>query len=335
MCFQREREGIQVDLEGEVLEQAIQWMTRRNEKIHFYGGEPLLNMAAVKTILGTFSPTIQGKQGQAKRFSVTTNGTLVNREVYEWLKYHSCGVAFSFDGTEETMRSQRPGAYELVIENMPYLLELTTQVIKVMVKPETLIEDLEYIRGFGFKNVAVNFLKVYSGGYQDLELLEREYRKAIFTLHDPPSFQISEISRFTGFAAQKPSCGFVGSGLAIAPDGYIYPCIDAPLLGHEYAIGHVRTGVDPSREINIRKEARRPAQCEVCPGADQRPGGLCWPCPVNSCTYHGCFSSPVDPEHCEALLIQHRTIAEYAKKHPDKTGVRQSGGVTARARPAS
>jgi len=106
----------------------------------------------------------------------------------------------------------------------------------------------------------------------------------------------------------KPGCGITRKGLGEDPDGYLYPCHRAVEMGHDFAIGSVFNGIDPVREVRIRKKVSViPEKCRSC-------GIGCFPCPVVSYKTTGKLNSDPDDWYCEALKIRIKVVKELSKR---------------------
>ena len=74
--------------------------TRRNLEVDFFGGEPLLNFDVVKQLVG-YARSIEKQKGKNFRFTLTTNGMLVDDDVIEFANREMSNVVLSLDGRKE------------------------------------------------------------------------------------------------------------------------------------------------------------------------------------------------------------------------------------------
>ena len=300
----------------EIAEATTKYLQETPGKINFFGGEPLLNMTPIKMMLGAQ----YGKTG-SRSFGVTTNGTLLKGDTLDWLRHHKVDVALSFDGSKATQDLNRSGTYRTVVRNAKKAMELGIKinVLKVMYPLETMYDDVVEIRNLGFKNVYLNLLKPHGFSYQpeDLPVLEEQYMKTVRALHHPPQFTMIEYVKY-GEVASHPldhGCGIGRQGKAIGPDGYIYPCIDGPLLGQEYAMGSVWHGIDPVRERRIRQEVGKlPEKCMECTLS-------CNPCNITSFLNHGEFGVQPDEVFCQSVKAMCKAVSQAYPK-PTATPIR-------------
>ena len=310
---------VPLDMTEEIAEATTQYLQETQvKKIEFYGGEPLLNMMPIKMMMGAHA---QNRQKRSRAIGITTNGTLLKGDTLDWIRYHKASVALSFDGSKASQDMNRGGTYRTVVRNAKRAMKLGVKigVLKVMYPLETLFDDVAEIRSLGFKNVYLNILKAYGFGYQleDIPVFEEQYLRIIRELHNPPEFTVKDYESFAKMASRPlpldHGCGIGRKGRTIGPDGYIYPCIDGPLLGQEYAMGSVWHGVDPVRERRIKQEAGKlNEKCLKCKFP-------CSPCNVVCFLHHGEFG--VEPEEwfCQAIKAKYKAVSTIKPPPRSKT----------------
>lgn len=74
--------------------------TRRNLEVDFFGGEPLMNWDVVKQLV-TYARGIEKKVGKNFRFTLTTNGMLIDDDVIDFANREMSNVVLSLDGRKE------------------------------------------------------------------------------------------------------------------------------------------------------------------------------------------------------------------------------------------
>ena len=74
--------------------------TRRNLEVDFFGGEPLMNFQVVKDLVA-YARSIEKAKGKNFRFTLTTNGVLVDDDVIQWANRECHNVVLSLDGRKE------------------------------------------------------------------------------------------------------------------------------------------------------------------------------------------------------------------------------------------
>lgn len=89
--------------------------------ISFYGGEPLINFELIKNIVEYCDKTFYTK---LVHYSLTTNGSLINKEIIEFFKEHDFDISISLDGPQKVQdihrrfRETYEGTYERVYRNV-------------------------------------------------------------------------------------------------------------------------------------------------------------------------------------------------------------------------
>lgn len=94
--------------------------------IVFFGGEPLIGFATIKEAVKAGEKTCKAHQARMPAFAITTNGTLINKEMIEFFKRHHFSVTISLDGPQPINDKQRQfpsgkGTYDLVEKKIDLL----------------------------------------------------------------------------------------------------------------------------------------------------------------------------------------------------------------------
>ena len=74
--------------------------TRRNLEVDFFGGETLMNFQVVKDLVA-YARSIEKEKGKNFRFTLTTNGVLVDDDVIQWANKECSNVVLSLDGRKK------------------------------------------------------------------------------------------------------------------------------------------------------------------------------------------------------------------------------------------
>ena len=137
-CFAEEGEyhGRRALMSYEVGKKALDFLiknsgNRRNLEVDFFGGEPLMNWQVVKDLVayGREQEKIHNKHF---RFTITTNGVLLNDEIQEFVNKEMDNVVLSLDGRKEINDQMRPfrngkGSYDLIVPKFQKLAESRNQ----------------------------------------------------------------------------------------------------------------------------------------------------------------------------------------------------------------
>ena len=106
-CFasQGKYHGDRAVMSFEVGKQALDFLmdhsgSRRNLEVDFFGGEPLMNWQVVKDLVG-YARSVEKERGKNFRFTLTTNGVLIDDDVIEFANREMHNVVLSLDGRQE------------------------------------------------------------------------------------------------------------------------------------------------------------------------------------------------------------------------------------------
>ena len=106
-CFasQGKYNGERAVMSFEVGKQALDFLvansgSRRNLEVDFFGGEPLMNFQVVKDLVA-YARSIEKEHNKNFRFTLTTNGMLVNDDVIDFANRECSNVVLSLDGRKE------------------------------------------------------------------------------------------------------------------------------------------------------------------------------------------------------------------------------------------
>lgn len=107
-CYVEEFNDRRMSIETAV--QALRWLVesgrnRTFQKLAFFGGEPLLEFVTMQDVV-RYWRSIQGEYPQALHFAVTTNATLIDDRIAEWLLGEGVSVTVSYDGSESHARER-------------------------------------------------------------------------------------------------------------------------------------------------------------------------------------------------------------------------------------
>lgn len=108
--------------------------SRRNLEVDFFGGEPLMNWEVVKQLV-EYGRSIEEANNKKFRFTLTTNGVLLNDEILDFVNKEMGNIVLSTDGRKEVHDRMRPfrngkGSYDLI---MPKFKRLPRAVIRQII----------------------------------------------------------------------------------------------------------------------------------------------------------------------------------------------------------
>ena len=139
-CFEK-RIGSNAFMDDETCRKAAAWISQRIEQVRpnrlrltFYGGEPLLNLGAVRYLSRQLYAEAS-KRGTEVEITLATNGVLLSREiVLELLPYGLTTVKVTLDGDGAAHDARRPfkdgrGSFEAIFSNLRAVKDLVSLVV--------------------------------------------------------------------------------------------------------------------------------------------------------------------------------------------------------------
>lgn len=137
-CFAEEGEyhGRRALMSFEVGKKALDFLvansgSRRNLEVDFFGGEPLMNWEVVKQLV-EYGRSIEEANNKKFRFTLTTNGVLLNDEILDFVNKEMGNIVLSTDGRKEVHDRMRPfrngkGSYDLIMPKFKKVAESRNQ----------------------------------------------------------------------------------------------------------------------------------------------------------------------------------------------------------------
>jgi uncharacterized protein len=131
----------QVGMPWETMRNAMTFLkehSRKSESIRvdFFGGEPLINFPTIKRGV-EFLKAINGNDGPNVTITITSNGTILNREILEFLIEHKVFIQFSIDGGAEVHDKNRrykvsgKGSFSTILSNLKRIYERDREYFRV------------------------------------------------------------------------------------------------------------------------------------------------------------------------------------------------------------
>lgn len=312
-CFAGEGEyhGRRALMSFEVGKKALDFLiansgNRRNLEVDFFGGEPLMNWEVVKQLVeyGRSQEKIYNKNF---RFTLTTNGVLLNDEVMEFCNREMSNVVLSLDGRKEVNDRMRPfrkgaGSYDLIVPKFQKFAESRNQTNYYVRGTFTrnnldFSEDVLHFADLGFKQMSIEPVvadpkEPYAIREEDLPKILSEYDKlAVEYINRKKEGRGFNFFHFMIDLEQGPcvakrlsGCGSGTEYLAVTPWGDLYPCHQ--FVGQEdFLLGNVEEGITNTR---IRDEFKlcnvyAKEKCRGCFARFYCSGG----CAANSYNFHG------------------------------------------------
>ncbi len=319
-CFAEEGEyhGRRALMSFEVGKAALDFLiansgSRRNLEVDFFGGEPLLNFDVVKRLVA-YGREQEKLHDKKFRFTLTTNGVLLDDEVMEFANQEMANVVLSIDGRKEIHDKMRPfrkgaGSYELIVPKFQKLAESRNQdryYVRGTFTHHNLdfSKDVLHLADLGFRQISVE--PVVAQPEDDYALQEADVPK-LLEEYDTLAAEMLKRHRegkdFNFFhfmidlkggpcvAKRLSGCGSGTEYLAVTPWGDFYPCHQ--FVGDEaFLMGNVTDGIQNKQLQNQFKRCNVYAKekCRECFARFYCSGG----CAANSYHFHGSITDVYD-----------------------------------------
>lgn len=319
-CFAEEGEyhGRRALMSFEVGKAALDFLiansgSRRNLEVDFFGGEPLLNFDVVKRLVA-YGREQEKLHDKKFRFTLTTNGVLLDDEVMEFANQEMANVVLSIDGRKEVHDKMRPfrkgaGSYELIVPKFQKLAESRNQdryYVRGTFTHHNLdfSKDVLHLADLGFRQISVE--PVVAQPEDDYALQEADVPK-LLEEYDTLAAEMLKRHRegkdFNFFhfmidlkggpcvAKRLSGCGSGTEYLAVTPWGDFYPCHQ--FVGDDsFLMGNVTDGIQNKQLQNQFKRCNVYAKekCRECFARFYCSGG----CAANSYHFHGSITDVYD-----------------------------------------
>ena len=312
-CFAEEGEynGARSLMSFDVGKNAIDFLiknsgARKNLEIDFFGGEPLMNFEVIKKIVeyGREQEKIYNKNF---RFTITTNGILLDDEKIDYINKNMYNVVLSLDGRKEINDNMRPkvggqGSYDIIVPKFKKLVEKRKgknyYVRGTFTKNNIdFSNDVLHLADLGFEHISIEPVVAedemsYSITKKDISKVYDEYEKLARIIYERKinnngfNFFHFNIDLDGGPCVFKrlSGCGSGSEYLAVTPEGDLYPCHQ--FVGKdEFKMGTVYEGIQDKnrfKEFSNCNVYSKP-ECRNCWAKFYCSGG----CAANAYEYGG------------------------------------------------
>lgn len=312
-CFAEEGEyhGRRALMSYETGKQALDFLiansgSRRNLEVDFFGGEPLMNWDVVKQLVA-YGREQEKLHDKHFRFTLTTNGVLLNDEIMEFANKEMDNVVLSIDGRKEVHDRMRPfrkgaGSYDLIVPKFQKFAESRHQDKYYVRGTYThfntdFSKDVLHLADLGFKQISVEPVVAqptdeYALKESDLPVLFDEYDRLAAEMvkrnkaGNGFNFFHFMIDLEGGPCVYKrlSGCGSGTEYLAVTPWGDLYPCHQ--FVGEEdFLMGNVYEGIKKDEIVKEFKACNvySKEECKKCFARFYCSGG----CSANSYNFNG------------------------------------------------
>ena len=288
---------------------------RKNIEIDLFGGEPTMIMDTIKEII-KYARDNEEKWNKNIRFTMTTNATLLNDDMMEFMDKEMGNIILSLDGRKEVNDNVRikvdgSGSYEDILPNIKKMISKRTKgktffVRGTFTRQNTdFYEDVVSMLNEGFKEISIEPVVLEDG--HPLSLREEDL-PTIFDNYDKLYDEMAKRKRekngeFTfyhfnidlqgGPCVYKriSGCGAGFEYVAITPQGDVYPCHQ--FVGkEEYKLGTVYDDTfnsELSKEFKMSHIYNKP-KCKDCWAKFYCSGG----CQANNVNFNGDMKIPYE-----------------------------------------
>lgn len=319
-CYERNKKNSSVSLERlkgiiRFIAQNYQKDKKKSVSIVTHGGEPLLEYEKLKFFVEGLN-----KEVPSVRYIITTNATLLNNEMINFLAKNYTSISVSIDGTRKAHDLNRTwksgeGSYEDVIQRAKKMLKVRPDTkARLTVTPDNvqyLYEGVRDLAEFGFSNIipvpdefsqewtAESINELYEQGMKIID-----YRVGISKELNIGLVQDALIR------VKNALCDGGIDTMSIETNGDIYPCIVA--VGYpEFKIGNIAEGIDKQILDNLQEEAKQ--RVEICEGCRRYDYCNATRCKVINkvMTGENCIPSPVV---CNIENVRVKLSATYKRR---------------------
>ncbi|MDD6159828.1 MAG: thioether cross-link-forming SCIFF peptide maturase [Oscillospiraceae bacterium] len=247
---------------------------RTNLEVDFFGGEPLMNFDVVKQLVA-YARTIEGPNHKHFRFTLTTNGVLIDDDVIDFCNREMDNVVLSLDGRKEIHDRLRVdyagnGSYERIVPKFQKLVEARGDRSYYMrgtfthANPD-FTKDVFHMADLGFKELSMEPVVCAPGDPaaltpEDLEIVKQQYeilaKEMLKRNREGNGFTfyhyMLDLKGGPCIYKRLSGCGSGTEYMAVTPWGDLYPCHQ--FVGDEaYKLGNIYDGVT---NTGLREEFR-------------------------------------------------------------------------------
>ncbi len=275
-CFasQGHYQGERAVMSYEVGKRALDFLvensgSRRNLEVDFFGGEPLMNFQVVKDLV-KYARSIEKEHNKNFRFTLTTNGVLIDDDVIDFCNKEMSNVVLSLDGRKEVHDRFRvdynnKGSYDKIVPKFKKLVESRNHKNYYMRGTFThhnpdFLEDIKAMLDLGFTELSMEPVVTKKGDVselteEDLPVVLKQYEDLATLMlqcdkeNKPFTFYHYMIDLTEGPCIYKriSGCGSGTEYMAVTPWGDLYPCHQ--FVGDEkFKLGDIFNGVN-NKEI--------------------------------------------------------------------------------------
>ncbi|AKN32477.1 radical SAM protein [Clostridium carboxidivorans P7] len=319
-CFADEGDykGCRELMSAEIAKKAIDFVIkksgpRKNIEVDWFGGEPLMAFNVIKEVM-EYTKEQEKIHNKNIRFTMTTNATLLNDEIMDYLDKNMGNIILSIDGRKEVndkvrVRVDGTGSYDSILPKIKKMVEMRDKSKQYYARGTftrwntDFFEDIKFMADQGFDEISIEPVVLpedhpLSLREEDLPTIFEQYDKLYFEMlkrHKEGKdfrFYHFNIDLQGGPCVYKriSGCGAGHEYVAITPEGDIYPCHQ--FIGNEdFKLGNLSSDeelntdiVDKFRNAHIYTKP----ECKKCWARFYCSGG----CQANNYNFNGDMHTP-------------------------------------------
>lgn len=244
---------------------------RVNLEVDFFGGEPLMNFDVVKKLVA-YGRSREKETGKNFRFTLTTNGVLIDDDMIAFCNQEISNVVLSLDGRKSVNDYTRPtrngrGSYDIIVPKLQRFVEKRgdkSYYVRGTFTHNNLdfLEDFKLMEELGFKEISIEPVVAEDSSElaireEDIDHICAEYDRLAQYIIDlykkgkPVTFFHFMLDLNGGPCVYKrlSGCGSGTEYLAVTPQGKLYPCHQ--FVGREeYELGDVYHGINKANIVD-------------------------------------------------------------------------------------
>ena len=321
-CFADEGEykGCRKPMSAEVGKRAIDYVLEnsgniKNIEVDLFGGEPLMVFDTIKEIVD-YAKEKDKLYNKNIRFTMTTNATLLNDEIIDYIDKNMGNIILSIDGRKEVndnvrIRVDGSGCYDRILPNIKKMVDRRDPSKQYYARGTftrentDFFEDVMALANEGFSEISIepvvlpdsHNLSIRSEDlpkiYEQYDMLYKEMLRRAENNDNSFKFYHFNIDLNGGPCVYKriAGCGAGHEYVAITPDGDIYPCHQ--FVGNEeFLLGNINSGI---KNKNLSKDFKNAhiynkPKCKECWARFYCSGG----CQANNFNFNGDIHVPYE-----------------------------------------
>ena len=271
-CFasQGKYHGERAVMSPEVGKRALDFLiehsgSRHNLEVDFFGGEPLMNFDTVKELVA-YARLRERETGKHFRFTLTTNGMLIDDDVIDFVNREMSNVVLSLDGRKEIHDRYRVdyagnGSWDRIVPKFQRLVKARGGKNYYMRGTFThqnpdFVQDIRQMLDLGFTELSMEPVVCAPGDpsaltAEDLKIVKQQYEELAALMLErraegrPFTFYHYMLDLAGGPCIYKriSGCGSGTEYMAVTPWGDLYPCHQ--FVGEErFRLGDIWNGID-------------------------------------------------------------------------------------------